>query len=483
MQPLTREAVSYAWRQLLIRAGADPETLPVTLNYDEKVNLSSRPHVIIRPCTIRAAETLLERAPNTLDWVPASGVVPAGGVLPFDDLVPVLFWGKGAEHGDRPFAILHTDGSIEFCADLIATVFFMLTRWEEMMVATRDKHGRFPGTASVAYKQGFLDRPVVDEYALILSEWLRVILPGWEPRTRAFSVKLSHDVDHVRRFANAHSAIRTLGGNLLKRHSPSLAWQTGRDAFQEMVAPEQAAHFQGIEFLSELSQKHGMGHDAFYFMATEPGPLENDYRLDSPMIRQSIEDLREQGFEIGLHAGYHTPNDSGQLMKEKAKLDAILGQTHYGGRQHYLRFQVPETWRHLEKAGLSYDSTMAFPDHEGFRCGTCHPFRPFDVDQNRELNLWELPLLVMDRTLSQYRGLSPATGEMAILALAQRCQLVGGTFTLLWHNSSLDGDWRPWVEVYQRVLSSLAQMSPCASSLAGDAGKPAHGIGVRGSRQ
>jgi len=310
-----------------------------------------------------------------------------------------------------------------------------------------------------------------------------MILPGWEPKPRSFSVKLSHDVDHIRRYASARDAIRALGGNLLKRHSPRLAWQAGFDAFQEMVDPEQAPHFQGIGFLAEVSQKLGLGHDAFYFMATEPAPLENDYDLASPMIRHTIEDLQEQGFEIGLHAGYHTLNDPDRLIEEKAKLDAVLGETHFGGRQHYLRFQVPDTWRHWEKAGLSYDSTMAYADHEGFRCGTCHPFRPFDVELNREINLWELPLLVMDRTLSQYRGLSPASGETAILALARRCQLVGGTFTLLWHNSSLDGEWQPWAEVYQRVLRSLAEMSPGVPNFTADKGKTTHRIRMRGHRK
>lgn len=462
--PLTPKAVSYAWRQLLTRAGADPETLPVMVNYDEKPAPASRPTIAIGPCAPSAWEALLERSANTLHWLPASEVVPAGSKLPFSDPVPVLFWGTGAEDGDRPFARPRSNGSIEFCADIMAATVFMLSRWEETVVATRDRHGRCLGTGSVAYRQGFLDRPVVDEYALILCEWLRVLLPGWKPKPRVFSVKLSHDVDHVRQFLNWQAALRALGGDLFKRHSPRRAWQTGIDAIQETLAPQKTAAFQRIGFLAEESLKHGLNNDAFYFMATRPAPLENDYHLTMPMIRQVVEDLRDQGFEIGLHAGYHTLDDPARLMREKVLLDAVLGETWYGGRQHYLRFRVPDTWRHWEQAGFSYDSTMAYADHEGFRCGTCYPFQPFDLEQNRELDLMEVPLIVMDRTLSQYRGLAPVAGEAAILDLAERCQKVGGVFTLLWHNSSLNGDWRPWVEVYQRVLRSLAEMSPSTAS-------------------
>ena len=175
--PLTQEAVVYAWHQLLTRAGADPDTLPVTMSYGEPITLLDRPRVIVKPCASTSWVALLERGPNSLSWIPASDAVPFGAGLPFDTPVPVLFWGKEAEGGDKPFAELRPDGTVVLYADMIAAAFFMLSRWEETVVPIRDEHDRFPGTASVAYKQGFLDRPVVDEYALILREWLKALDP------------------------------------------------------------------------------------------------------------------------------------------------------------------------------------------------------------------------------------------------------------------------------------------------------------------
>ena len=460
---LTNQACLYALRQLAQRAGVasnDPsssgfEGLGISVYYrksPEQVR-PKQPAIVIAPCADEAWYRLLSRKPHTLNWLPANEIVPRGAQLPFDDPVPVLFWGEGFEDGSKPFAELQSDGIVVFYADIIAATFFMLSRWEETVVPVRDEHGRFPATASVAYKQGFLDRPIVDEYALILREWLKVLLPGWEPKRRPFSVKLSHDVDHIRRSPSWYRAIRMLGGDLLKRRSPGLAWQTGIGA----IFPDRDPYLQGIHFLAELSHGYGLSDDAFYFMAAGPGPFGCGYDPASPLVRRCIEDLREQGFEIGLHAGYHTFNDPERLAEEKAQLDAVLGETQYGGRQHFLRFQVPDTWRHWEQAGLTYDSTMTYADHEGFRCGTCHPFRPFDVERNRELNLWELPLIVMDGTLHQYRGLTPEQGEARILELARRCKQVEGTFTLLWHNSSLDGEWRAWGEMYRQILPVLGR--------------------------
>jgi len=83
------------------------------------------------------------------------------------------------------------------------------------------------------------------------------------------------------------------------------------------------------------------------------------------------------------------------------------------------------------------------------------------------MDILEIPLIVMDGTLRQYRKLTPQEGEERILTLAQRCKNVNGVFTLLWHNTSLFGDWKEWGDMYQRVLPKLAKLrdegNPCAS--------------------
>jgi len=332
----------------------------------------------------------------------------------------------------------------------------MLTRWEETVTPDRDEYGRFPAMASVAYKQGFLDHPIVDEYALILRAWLKVIYPNWQPRSRQFEVKLSHDVDHVQHFPNWRRGARVVMGDVLKRHDLELAKENAINTLARMANPRWDYYYRGIYKLAELSKAYGFSNDAFHFMAAEPGPFDQGYDIQAPFVRECIETLLQEGFEIGLHPSYNTYGKPAQLLEEKARLDAVLGYSEYGGRQHYLRFKVPDTWRHWEQVGLTYDSTMTYAEYEGFRCGTCHPFRPFDIEQNRELDLWELPLIVMEGTLRHYRNLTPEQGERRVMELARRCRQVEGTFTLLWHNVSLNQNWTLWRTIYERILGKLA---------------------------
>jgi hypothetical protein len=111
-----------------------------------------------------------------------------------------------------------------------------------------------------------------------------------------------------------------------------------------------------------------------------------------------------------------------------------------GGRQHYLRFEVPTTWRFWDGAGLSYDSTLMFADHAGFRCGTCYEFSVFDLHRREHLKLKEVPTIVMDSTVTseRYMGLGVGSGAYEFVSeLRERCRLFDGNFTLLWHNNLL----------------------------------------------
>lgn len=291
---------------------------------------------------------------------------------------------------------------------------------------------------------------IIDEYALILGAWLKTLLPGWESQPPRFSIRLSHDIDFVRT-----ATLRRAGGDLLKRRDLHQAIQT----FRAWGSPIHDPALRGCYELADLSEQHGFT-SAFYFMAADRSPLDSGYDPRTKPVQRLIHDLRRRGHEVGFHPGYQTFGNPEQFHIEKQRMDVALGETCYGGRQHYLRFtfRAPDTWRLWEGAGLSYDSTLSYADHEGFRCGTCHPFQSFDIERDRPLDLWEIPLIVMEGTLKQYRNLTPEQGEECILTLAQRCKAVNGIFTLLWHNTSLRDEWVLWGEMYRQVLPRLAAL-------------------------
>ena len=120
---------------------------------------------------------------------------------------------------------------------------------------------------------------------------------------------------------------------------------------------------------------------------------------------------------------------------------------------HYLRWDQRVTPTALANAGLHYDSTLGYADHPGFRCGTCHPFPYFDIDQGVATNLLIRPLVAMECTVlaKRYLGLGATPDAFEVFAgLKQACRRVGGEFSLLWHNSFLFCDAER--ELYRAVI-------------------------------
>jgi len=104
--------------------------------------------------------------------------------------------------------------------DILGLTYWMLSRQEEVDRTDLDSHGRFPASSSHAVKHGYLERPIVDEWLYILGQVIQRAWPQLRLKRNHFSIKVSHDVDVPSRygFASAKKLIRTISGDIIKRH-------------------------------------------------------------------------------------------------------------------------------------------------------------------------------------------------------------------------------------------------------------------------
>jgi hypothetical protein len=136
-------------------------------------------------------------------------------------------------------------------------------------------------------------------------------------------------------------------------------------------------------------------------------------------------------------------------------------------RYHYLRCLYHETLPLLEQARFSYDTSLAFAEHEGFRCGCSFPFRPYSLAEERPLDLVELPLAVMDGTLQEphYRSFGAEQAEWAADEVLSRALRSGGAVSLLWHNNRFDPRVsRGYDGVYWRLVDRLLERGALLTS-------------------
>jgi hypothetical protein len=324
--------------------------------------------------------------------------------------------------------------------DVFGSAFFMLTRYEELAVEERDEFGRFPAAASVAGRGGFLTTPIVDAYVELLWEALQRTWPRLRRRRRAFEVLLTHDVDDPLATLDhgPRDVARQLAGDLARRRDLRLALQRARS----LLGDRRHDPHNTFDFLMDVSERHGL-RSAFYFLAhRDRGPRDGPYLFEDPWVRALIGHIARRGHEVGLHPSWCTYRDAARTAHELERLRRVADaegvlQEEWGGRQHFLRWANPDTWRNWEAAGLSYDSSLAYAEAVGFRTGTCHPYRVFDLRERRPLRLREMPFQIMDVTLFSRMALGPDPARAAVLDIAAECRRYGGRLGLLWHNNTL----------------------------------------------
>jgi hypothetical protein len=368
--------------------------------------------------------------------------------------IPIIF-GDG-NYRDDPV------GPAELGIDIFGSAFFMLSRYEELVIPERDSHDRFPSSTSIARACGFLGRPIIDEYVEILWAVMVRLWPKLRRKPRRFQVKPSHDVDEPSRdaFRGLKAVLKESAGDVLKRRNFRRAWQGPWHWLRGQWALHPNDPYNTFDRLMDLSEEIGT-QSTFYFMAGCTNPAyDRGYSITHPAIRRLLRRIHDRGHETGLHPSYETYCSPDLLQQEADRLRKALRivgirQERLGARMHYLRWRCPATWRALASAGIDHDATLGFADSVGFRCGTCHEYAAFDVLAERGIDLRIRPLIAMDVSVlgAQYMGLGVSSGAQAVLGEARRCcESVQGSFSVLWHNNELQraGAWA----VYRGIVRS-----------------------------
>jgi hypothetical protein len=385
-----------------------------------------------------------------LPWRQASEIAPG-------QRLPVLYGATGV--GDT--LLMRRPDAVELSVDVFGASFFMLSRYEEIAVPTRDVYGRFAAAYSIARREGFLGLPIVDGYVELLWSALQQLWPRLQRRPRGFRIALSHDVDKPLASAGRSTAglMRQLAADAVVRRDPGLMARRLRSCTAPNGTDHRLDPYNTFDWLMDVSERHGIASAFYFFALEEPSALDGHYTLHDPWIESLLQRIHARGHEIGLHPSFDSHLDPDRTRAEFARLLQAaeqhgISQDGWGGRQHYLRWENPVTWSNWEAAGLDYDSTLAYADAIGFRAGTCHEFPAFHLLERRPLRLQERPLHVMDATLFEYMKLAPDAAFETVAAVAGECRRYGGTLSLLWHNSSLpSARQKRW---YEALVASVA---------------------------
>ncbi|MGD0534050.1 MAG: polysaccharide deacetylase family protein [Methanoregula sp.] len=311
----------------------------------------------------------------------------------------------------------------------------LYTRKEEYTSQRRDRYDCFRYAYSTHQE---VRKPLVSRY--LLDHGYKIEYPN----NSSFAVCLTHDVDEIypppiHSLLSSISCIRNLDFDRFKNQ---LFWK-----FRDKVK----SPYWNFNEIMELEEKYG-AKSTFFFIATN---------VDIRRFRYNIEDLKselgsivDKGWEVGLHGGYYAFNNLGEILREKDRLEKVLGRKVTGYRNHYLRFKVPDSWKLLAQAEFKYDTTLGYQDTVGFRNGMCHPFRPVDIsnDEVVPLDIMEIPLILMDGTLfNSFKNFNDAWEITKILI--DTVESSKGVLTINWHSNNFNCPFKEeWSKLYKMIL-------------------------------
>lgn len=181
--------------------------------------------------------------------------------------------------------------------------------------------------------------------------------------------------------------------------------------------------------------------------------MDRNISADNPDFRKLIKHISTYA-EVGIHPSYLSGDTHSELAVEIGRLTEIIEQPVTQSRQHFLRMQMPQTYRRLIAEGIESDYTMGYAEDIAFRAGTCTPYFFYDLEENKASELKIYPLTIMEGTLRDYLKLTPEDAIVKYKELIERVKSVEGTFISLWHNDSISQD-SPWREVYKFMVQEL----------------------------
>jgi hypothetical protein len=347
----------------------------------------------------------------------------------------------------RAFFPVYNDASL-FPFDVLSASFFLVSRYEEYLPHMSDIHGRFQARSSEAFRQGFIRRPLVNIWASLLKKKLSEKYPGMKLNNRSFRFIPTYDIDAA--YAIKHKGVtRALGGFLKALQKGDISEMKQRI---RVLSGLQRDPFDTFSLQFEWQRKYNL-NPVYFILFADYGLNDKNIPVNNRYFQALIKAIADYA-EVGIHPSYGSNSKPDKLSEEITKLSKVLKREITCSRQHFLKLELPATYRSLINLDITSEYSMGFASEPGFRAGICDPFNFFDLDLDLETNLRIYPFAVMDGTLNDYMKLKPDQAYANIEPMLNEVKALGGTFISLWHNESLSnaGRWSGWLKVYEDLL-------------------------------
>ena len=330
--------------------------------------------------------------------------------------------------------------------DIFSASFYLLSRYEEYLPHQKDMYGRYPHENSLAFKQKFLDLPLINIWVKDLADQLKKKFSIFNAQFSIFNFVPTYDIDIAYSY-KYKGLLRNIGGFL---RSPSLERI-------KVLLGIQKDPFDTYAYLDGLHQKYNLHPACFFLVAEKNGQYDKNISPHKDAMWQLVK-LHAKKYSIGLHPSWQSGDSFSLLEKEKTQLEAMAGQAGItSSRQHYIRFNLPGGYQRLTGAEITDDYSMGYGSINGFRASVASAFFWYDLEKEQQTPLRIHPFCFMEANSYYEQKLSAPETYNELMHFYDQCKEVNGTLITIWHNNFLGDDkiFAGWRSVYERFLAQL----------------------------
>jgi hypothetical protein len=208
--------------------------------------------------------------------------------------------------------------------------------------------------------------------------------------------------------------------------------------------------------MDDLHRPHQLQPRYFFLVPEKTGKYDRNI-LPAETAMQTLIQQHAKKYAIGIHPSWQSGDDPSLLQKEIQTLEHISQLKITFSRQHFIRMNLPGTYRKLTEAGIKEDFSMGYGSINGFRASVTSPFYWYDLEKETITQLLLQPFCYMEANSFYEQKYTTQQALEEMRHYYKQVKAVNGTLITIWHNTFLGTDSRfsGWREIYRQMVEEI----------------------------
>lgn len=345
-------------------------------------------------------------------------------------------------------------------ADIIASAYFLISRYEEMFKRNeRDHLGRFPGKSSLPFNQEFIHRPIADEYGKALRSILADAGFKFTPPTQPLfsGVNFLHSINRMYEYTGVKDFLKLL---FIERKPPLKAFHL---TFSNKRKDPFYTFPRFVDWENDIRKTcTSLQNIKTLFFLKTPGGRKEDrphYKLTNIRMRNFWTIVRKNKVKIGLLCNYSICLYPDQVKYARKYLYYF---TRFGiniSMNYELCAREPEDMVSVLNSGIKHEFSLGYYDVPGFRLGTSRPVKFINPNTGILYDLIQHPLCIYDKSITQDLKDDYDNAHQKCIEILNNIAANNGELNIHFSNEYLSKDVHPLhSRLYRDLLRHIAEL-------------------------